>query len=64
MYTTKFGKLVDIAKETKRSVTIYIKIRDLFDYESTMSKEQLASIPTILCIKPFSCHNITAQIDY
>ena len=52
MYTTKFGKLVNIAKENKRAVTIYIKIIDLFDYESKMSKEELASIPTILCINP------------
>ena len=41
---------IKVAKENKRAVTIYVKIRDLFDYESTISKEKLALIPSIFRI--------------
>ena len=43
---------IKVAKENKRSLTIYVKIRDLFDYESTISKEDLTLIPSILSINP------------
>ena len=52
MYRVKFGKLVDTAKESRRAKTVFVKIRDLFDYESTMSREELTLIPSIHSINP------------
>ena len=39
MYRVKFGKLVDTAKESRRAKTVFVKIRDLFDYEILRSKK-------------------------
>ena len=52
MYNVKFGKLIKVSKQTKRTATIFVKIRDLFNYESKLSREELEQIPSILSINP------------
>jgi|TARA_Y100000296_G_C5156086_1_gene249159 hypothetical protein len=41
-----------IVKKTKRTSTIFVKIRDLFNYESKLPREVLEQMPSILSINP------------
>ena len=43
---------LNIVKKTKRSFTVYIKFRDFFDYDSSLSQEVLKKIPSIYTINP------------
>ena len=54
MYQTRFGGLVKLEKENKRYTTIYVKIRDFYNYESKLTWEQLQLFPNITNINPNS----------
>ena len=54
MYQTRFGGLVKLVKENKRYTTIYVKIRDFYNYESKLTWEQLQLFPNITNINPNS----------
>ena len=59
-----FEKLgLNIVKKTKRSFTIYIKIRDFFDYDSSLSKEELKTIPSIYTINPNAKKQRKRKVD-